>query len=243
MRDRPSAIPLNTHEQGEVDDNLAAALNLGAGEEGPTTPDHWSESDRGGNRSPVNTPGQPSPALNQTLPDAATASVRAPETPAGTGTPAVTCSASMAALAAQRPDPQSSNRREMNTQAVAENQLNQSRLNAETQMVEANIQLASALREGLAPTDNTPERQRLQTRQMELDVELREVEIQRTRETLQQEKVTGAAFARAKMLQDFIRLGLPLADAVNITNQLLGPVGTGVNVVDDSVDIDSVDLD
>ncbi|KAH9464450.1 hypothetical protein Pst134EB_003984 [Puccinia striiformis f. sp. tritici] len=259
MRDRPSAIPLNTHEQGEVDDNLAAALNLGAGEEGPTTPDHWSESDRGGNRSPVNTPGQPSPALNQTLPDAATASVRAPETPAGTGTPAVTCSASMAALAAQRPDPQSSNRRvsyseritdrlfpsqeEMNTQAVAENQLNQSRLNAETQMVEANIELASALREGLAPTDNTPERQRLQTRQMELDVELREVEIQRTRETLQQEKVTGAAFARAKMLQDFIRLGLPLADAVNITNQLLGPVGTGVNVVDDSVDIDSVDLD
>ncbi|KAI7966197.1 hypothetical protein MJO29_001945 [Puccinia striiformis f. sp. tritici] len=249
MRDRPSAIPLNTHEQGEVDDNLAAALNLGAGEEGPTTPDHWSESDRG----------QPSPALNQTLPDAATASVRAPETPAGTGTPAVTCSASMAALAAQRPDPQSSNRRvsyseritdrlfpsqeEMNTQAVAENQLNQSRLNAETQMVEANIELASALREGLAPTDNTPERQRLQTRQMELDVELREVEIQRTRETLQQEKVTGAAFARAKMLQDFIRLGLPLADAVNITNQLLGPVGTGVNVVDDSVDIDSVDLD
>ncbi|POW07257.1 hypothetical protein PSHT_10009 [Puccinia striiformis] len=135
----------------------------------------------------------------------ATASVRAPETPAGTGTPAVTRSASMAALAAQRPDPQSSNRRvsyaeritdrlfpsqeEMNTQAVAENQLNQSRLNAETQMVEANIQLASALREGLAPTDNTPERQRLQTRQMELDVELREVEIQRTRETLQQEKL------------------------------------------------------
>ncbi|KAI7949249.1 hypothetical protein MJO28_008070 [Puccinia striiformis f. sp. tritici] len=243
----------------EVDDNLAAALNLGADEEGPTTPDHWSDSNRGGNRLPVNTPGQPSPGLNQTLPDPATASVRAPETPAGTGTPAVTRSASMAALAAQRPDPQSSNRRvsyaeritdrlfpsqeEMNTQAVAENQLNQSRLNAETQMVEANIQLASALREGLAPTDNTPERQRLQTRQMELDVELREVEIQRTRETLQQEKVTGAAFARAKMLQDFIRSGLPLADAVNITNQLLGPVETGVNVVDDSVDIDSVDLD
>ncbi|KAA1101563.1 hypothetical protein PGT21_024340 [Puccinia graminis f. sp. tritici] len=168
----------------------------------------------------------------------------------------------MATLAAQRPDPQSSNRRvsyaeritdrlfpsreEMNTQLVAENQLNQSRLNAETQMVEANIQLASALREGLATTDNTPERQRLQTRQMQLDVQLREVEIQRTRATLQQEQATGAAFARAKMLQDFIRSGLTLADAVTITDQLLGPMGTGgtgIDVVDDSVDVDSVDLD
>jgi hypothetical protein len=160
----------------------------------------------------------------------------------------------MAALAAQRPDPQSSNRRvsyaeritnqlfpsreEMNTQSVAENKLNQSRLDAETQMVEANIQLVSALRAGLAPTDNTPERQRLQTWQMELDVQLQEVEIQRTRATLQQDQATGAAFARAKMLQDFIQSGLPLADAVTITDQLLGPVGTGFNVVDNSVDLD-----
>ncbi|KAA1107339.1 hypothetical protein PGT21_010644 [Puccinia graminis f. sp. tritici] len=105
-------------------------------------------------------------------------------------------------------------------------------------MVEANIQLAAALHEGLAQTDNIPKRQRLQTRQMELDVQIREVEIQRTRATLQQEQATGAAFACAKMLQDFIQSGLPLADAVTITDQLLGPVGTGINVVDGSVDLD-----
>ncbi|EFP86810.2 uncharacterized protein PGTG_13192 [Puccinia graminis f. sp. tritici CRL 75-36-700-3] len=85
MLDRPSAVPLNTHEQGD-DDDLTCALNLDRNKDRPTTPEHWSASKRGGPASPVNTLGLPSPDVIQSLPATARSTA---QTPVGTGTPAV----------------------------------------------------------------------------------------------------------------------------------------------------------
>ncbi|POW07667.1 hypothetical protein PSTT_08112 [Puccinia striiformis] len=233
MLDRPSATPLDTHEQGEGNDDLAQALNLG-NEDRPTTPDHWSESERGGNASPVNTLGQPSPDLTQTLPSVSQpsrAQGSTTTTPLGSGTPPVAPSpsaraASMSAIASQRPDPQSQRR------------LNRERLDADTRMVDANIELANAIRQGLAPTVSPPETTTLQRRQLELNVQLREVEIARARAALEAERATGAAFARAKMIQDFMRAGLSPDDALRFTNDTLAsapPNPLGSHGTDDSV--------
>ncbi|KAI7938903.1 hypothetical protein MJO28_014482 [Puccinia striiformis f. sp. tritici] len=260
MLDRPSATPLDTHEQGEGNDDLAQALNLG-NEDRPTTPDHWSESERGGNASPVNTLGQPSPDLTQTLPSVSQpsrAQGSTTTTPLGSGTPPVAPSplaraASMSAIASQRPDPQSQrrvsyaeqitdrlfpSREDMAAQSAAEIQLNRERLDADTRMVDANIELANAIRQGLAPTVSPPETTTLQRRQLELDVQLREVEIARARAALEAERATGAAFARAKMIQDFMRAGLSPDDALRFTNDTLAsapPNPLGSHGTDDSV--------
>ncbi|KAI7938585.1 hypothetical protein MJO28_014164 [Puccinia striiformis f. sp. tritici] len=260
MLNRPSATPLDTHEQGEGNDDLAQALNLG-NEDRPTTPDHWSESERGGNASPVNTLGQPSPDLTQTLPSVAQpsrAQGSTTTTPLGSGTPPVAPSpsawaASMSAIASQRPDPQSQrrvsyaeritdrlfpSREDMAAQSAAEIQLNRERLDADTRMVDANIELANAIRQGLAPTVSPPETTTLQRRQLELNVQLREVEIARARAALEAERATGAAFARAKMIQDFMRAGLSPDDALRFTNDTLAsapPNPLGSHGTDDSV--------
>ncbi|KAH9464676.1 hypothetical protein Pst134EB_004195 [Puccinia striiformis f. sp. tritici] len=236
MLDRPSAVPLNTHEQGDVDENLAGALNLGPNKDRPTTPDHWSDSERGGNASPVNTLGQPLPDLNMSVPT----SNRATATPAETATPSVAPSpsarvTSMSALASQRPDTQSQrrvsyaeqiidrlfpSRKEMAAQTTAELDLNCDRLAIDNRMVDATIQLVNALSQQLAPAVPPPGSSDLQKRQLELDVGLREVELNRAQAALEADRVTGVAFARAKMIQDFIRTGILPAEALNITNQL-----------------------
>ncbi|KAH9472130.1 hypothetical protein Pst134EA_002755 [Puccinia striiformis f. sp. tritici] len=240
MLDRPSAVPLNTHEQGDVDENLAGALNLGPNEDRPTTPDHWSNSERGGNASPVNTLGQPLPDLNMSVPTSNRATATATATPAKTATPSVAPSpsarvTSMSALASQRPDTQSQRRvsyaeritdrlfpscEEMAAQTTAELDLNRDRLAIANRMVDANIQLVNALSQQLAPAVPPPGSSDLQKRQLELDVGLREVELNRTQAALEAERVTGTAFARAKMIQDFIRTGISPAKALNITIQL-----------------------
>ncbi|KNE89896.1 hypothetical protein PSTG_16644 [Puccinia striiformis f. sp. tritici PST-78] len=240
MLNRPSAVPLNTHEQGDVDENLAGALNLGPNEDRPTTPDHWSNSERGGNASPVNTLGQPSPDLNMSVPTSNRATATATATPAKTATPSVAPSpsarvTSMSALASQRPDTQSQRRvsyaeritdrlfpscEEMAAQTTAELDLNRDRLAIANRMVDANIQLVNALSQQLAPAVPPPGSSDLQKRQLELNVGLREVELNQTQAALEAERVTGTAFARAKMIQDFIRTGISPAEALNITIQL-----------------------
>ncbi|EFP78761.1 uncharacterized protein PGTG_04717 [Puccinia graminis f. sp. tritici CRL 75-36-700-3] len=240
MLDRPSAVPLNTHEQGD-DDDLTRALNLDRNEDRPTTPEHWSASERGGPASPVNTLGLPSPDVIQSLPATARSTA---ETPVGTGTPAVAPSpsnrvASRSALAAQRPDAQAQrrvsyseritdrlfpSRDEMASQTTAEIQMNRDRLDTDNRMVDANISLINALSQGLAPTAISPEQISLQNRQLQLDLQLREVEVARARAALAAEEASGAAFAWARMVQDFIGSGLAPAEALEMTNQILGPV-------------------
>ncbi|KAH9445252.1 hypothetical protein Pst134EA_031524 [Puccinia striiformis f. sp. tritici] len=207
MLNRPSAVPLNTHEQGDVDENLAGALNLGPNEDRPTTPDHWSNSERGGNASPVNTLGQPSPDLNMSVPTSNRATATATATPAETATPSVAPSpsawvTSMSALASQRPDTQSQrrvsyaeritdrlfpSREEMAAQTTAELDLNRDRLAIDNRMVDANIQLVNALSQQLAPAVPPPGSSDLQKRQLELNVGLREVELNQTQAALEAE--------------------------------------------------------
>ncbi|EFP74158.1 uncharacterized protein PGTG_00114 [Puccinia graminis f. sp. tritici CRL 75-36-700-3] len=240
MLDRPSAVPLNTHEQGD-DDDLTRALNLDRNEDCPTTPEHWSASKRGGPASPVNTLGLPSPDVIQSLPATARSTA---QTPVGTGTPAVAPSpsnrvASMSALAAQRPDAQAQrqvsyaeritdrlfpSRDEMASQTTAEIQMNRDQLDTDNQMVNANIALINALSQDLAPTANLPEQISLQNHQLRLDVQLREVEVAHAQAPLAAEEASGAAFARVRMVQDFIGSGLAPAEALEMTNQILGPV-------------------
>jgi hypothetical protein len=139
----------------------------------------------------------------------------------------------MSALAAQRPDAQAQrrvsyaeritdrlfpSRDEMASQTTAEIQMNRARLDTDNRMVDANIALINALSQGLAPTANSPEQISLQNRQ------LREVEVARARAALAAEEASGAAFARARMVQDFIGSGLAPAEALEMTNQILGPV-------------------
>ncbi|KAI9621138.1 hypothetical protein H4Q26_013336 [Puccinia striiformis f. sp. tritici PST-130] len=205
MLDRPSATPLDTTNK---------ALNLG-NEDRPTTPDHWSESERGGNASPVNTLGQPSPDLTQTLP-----SVSQPSRAQGSTTTTPLGSAP-GQLRRANHRPTLPSREDMAAQSAAEIQLNRERLDADTRMVDANIELANAIRQGLAPTVSPPETTTLQRRQLELNVQLREVEIARARAALEAERATGAAFARAKMIQDFMRAGLSPDDALRFTNDTL----------------------
>ncbi|WAQ81823.1 hypothetical protein PtA15_2A135 [Puccinia triticina] len=176
-------MPLNNYEQGDNNDNLARALNLDQNRDPncPTTPDQWSNSEQGGNNSPVNTLGQPSPDFTQALPAA-----DRPEPEAlvatGTQTPAPSPSvwaASMQALASQQPNNQG-----------------QRRVSYER-------------------------------RQLELNVQIRELEILRAWATFEAEQASGAAFTQARMLQDFIRLGLTPAEACNMTDEVLGVVGSG----------------
>ncbi|KAI9607901.1 hypothetical protein PSHT_01797 [Puccinia striiformis] len=77
-------------------------------------------------------------------------------------------------------------------------------------MVNANIDLANALREGLAPTAHNPEQITLQRKQLELDVELRKW-------------ASSLALTRARLLQDFIQTGLSPAEALDMTNRILPP--------------------
>ncbi|KAI9626169.1 hypothetical protein H4Q26_015918 [Puccinia striiformis f. sp. tritici PST-130] len=157
MLDRPSAVPLNTHEQGD---------------DRPTTPDHWSDSERGGNASPVNTLGQPLPDLNMSVPT----SNRATATPAETATPSVAPSPSArvhlhVSSGFTRPDTQSQrrvsyaeqiidrlfpSRKEMAAQTTAELDLNCDRLAIDNRMVDATIQLVNALSQQLAPAVPPP---------------------------------------------------------------------------------------
>ncbi|KAH9453681.1 hypothetical protein Pst134EA_024550 [Puccinia striiformis f. sp. tritici] len=238
MLDRPSAVPLNIHEQGNADENLAGALNLGPNEDRPTTSDHWSESERGGNALPVNTLGNPLPDINPTL--LTTNGASATATPTGADTPVVAPSPSarailMTALASQRPDPQSKcrvsyaeqitdqlfpSREEMAAQTTAELDLHRDCLDNDSRMVDANIQLVNALSQQLAPTGPPAGTSHLQQRQLELDVGIREVELSRAQAALAAEQATGVAFARARMIQDFVRSGISPAEALTITNEL-----------------------
>ncbi|POW17029.1 hypothetical protein PSTT_00794 [Puccinia striiformis] len=238
MLDRPSAVPLNIHEQGNADENLAGALNLGPNEDRPTTSDHWSESERGDNALPVNTLGNPLPDINPTL--LTTNGASATATPTGADTPVVAPSPSarailMTALASQRPDPQSKcrvsyaeritdqlfpSREEMAAQTTAELDLHRDCLDNDSRMVDANIQLVNALSQQLAPTGPPAGTSHLQQQQLELDVGIREVELSRAQAALAAEQATGVAFARARMIQDFVRSGISPAEALTITNEL-----------------------
>ncbi|OAV89353.1 hypothetical protein PTTG_06921 [Puccinia triticina 1-1 BBBD Race 1] len=140
----------------------------------------------------------------------------------------------MSTLASQRPEPQAQRRpkhaeqiteqifptrEEMAAQTTAEMELNHNCLNTDARMVDASIALASVMRKGLGASGD-PESNQLQTRQMQLDLEYREIEIACIRASLEAKKAerfTGAAFAQAKMVQDFIRFGLDPEEALRMT--------------------------
>ncbi|KAI9620803.1 hypothetical protein H4Q26_013473 [Puccinia striiformis f. sp. tritici PST-130] len=202
MLDRPSAVPLNIHEQGNADENLAGALNLGPNEDRPTTSDHWSESERGDNALPVNTLGNPLPDINPTL--LTTNGASATAHPQGQ-TPA---------LASQRPDPQSKCR-----VSYAERITDQLFPSREEMAAQTTAELDLHLKQ-LAPTGPPAGTSHLQQRQLELDVGIREVELSQAQAALAAEQATGVAFARARMIQDFVRSGISPAEALTITNEL-----------------------
>ncbi|KAI9629839.1 hypothetical protein KEM48_012565 [Puccinia striiformis f. sp. tritici PST-130] len=208
MLDRPSAVPLNIHEQGNADENLAGALNLGPNEDRPTTSDHWSESERGDNALPVNTLGNPLPDINPTL--LTTNGASATATPTGADT----------RYAERITDQLFPSREEMAAQTTAELDLHRDCLDNDSRMVDANIQLVNALSQQLAPTGPPAGTSHLQQRQLELDVGIREVELSQAQAALAAEQATGVAFARARMIQDFVRSGISPAEALTITNEL-----------------------
>ncbi|OAV90432.1 hypothetical protein PTTG_02640 [Puccinia triticina 1-1 BBBD Race 1] len=243
MLDRPSSIPLDMHEQDVgANEDLALALNLVPTQDRPSTPSQWSNSNRGENNdenaSPVVTLGNPSPGFG-TNPLAPAPSPGTPITMTTvSGWPSAR--AEVVAIASQRLDthPQRRpnyakriterlfpSREEMAAQSAAEMDLNRDRLETDARMVDANVQLARALCQEIEPSENPQEQTELRMKQMHLDVEFQELEITQARAALEAEKATSQAFSRAKMVQDFIRAGLPLDDALRLTGELLGPAG------------------
>ncbi|WAR53948.1 hypothetical protein PtB15_3B457 [Puccinia triticina] len=93
--------------------------------------------------------------------------------------------------------------------------------------VDANIALVNVVTEGLAPAPSDSNQIALQRRQLELNVQIRELEIQHARAAFEAEQASGAAFTQARMLQDFIQSGLTPAKARNMTDEVLGVVGSG----------------
>ncbi|OAV87897.1 hypothetical protein PTTG_08855, partial [Puccinia triticina 1-1 BBBD Race 1] len=95
-------------------------------------------------------------------------------------------------------------REDMMAQTNAELELTRERLNSDIRMVDANVQLAAALRNGLDGETGDPERHTLQIKQMRLEIQFREMEIARVRASIAESKqLSSGPFARAKMVQDF----------------------------------------
>ncbi|KAH9445771.1 hypothetical protein Pst134EA_022743 [Puccinia striiformis f. sp. tritici] len=86
-------------------------------------------------------------------------------------------------------------------------------------MVNANIKLANALRQGLAPTQDDQQIS-LQRCQLELNVQLREVEIEQARAALEAQRALSAAMTQTRILQDFIQSGLKPAEALNMISHV-----------------------
>jgi hypothetical protein len=66
-----------------------------------------------------------------------------------------------------------------------------------------------------------PEDARQERLERRLDTQMRELELRRAREELERNNATADAFTKAKMIQQFLRCGLSLEDALRATNECL----------------------
>ncbi|OAV96373.1 hypothetical protein PTTG_26370 [Puccinia triticina 1-1 BBBD Race 1] len=216
MVDRPAAIPLDVHKQGnkgEID--LAAALSLHGTQETPTMPAEWEETARNVSDNPQDHPDTTSikqPPLPPTMP---------PENSPAQTNGQTNCRTNYAKRITERIFP---TREDMMAQTNAELELTRERLNSDIRMVDANVQLAAALSNGLDGETGDPERHTLQIKQMRLEIQFREMEIACVRASIaESEQLSSGLFAQAKMVQDFVQSGLTLEDALNMTTRFLGP--------------------
>ncbi|KAA1114121.1 hypothetical protein PGTUg99_022302 [Puccinia graminis f. sp. tritici] len=223
MVDRPAAIPLDIHEQGdERGTNLAAALSLTRPEETEMIPLDGADDlvdARADTHSNVNLDDTDNAGLtlSQVTPQQSVSPNASPLPQAQSNRR----SANYAERITERIFP---TREEMMAQSQAELELTCERLNSDIRMVDANVELAAALRNGFNGDTGNHERDTLQIQQLRLEIEFREVEIARVRASiLEAEQQSSGPFSRAKMVQDFVRSGLSLQEALETTIRFLGP--------------------
>ncbi|PLW54358.1 hypothetical protein PCANC_04928 [Puccinia coronata f. sp. avenae] len=78
-------------------------------------------------------------------------------------------------------------------------------------------------------TSSDPRLLELTIKEKELDVKAKELDLSQRRLKENRQRLHAGAFERAKMMQDFIRTGLDLDKARDLTDSLLGPQQEGTN--------------
>ena len=142
MIDRPSAVPLNIHEQGnEEKGDLASALNLAPPEERPSTPSDSSISNNTTNQLSIDTHANASP--NFSTSNSSQSTINASQHTSGSQSQRRTSQVERIM------DCLFPSREEMMAQSNTEINLSRECLNSDMHMTAAHIDLAGALRQSL----------------------------------------------------------------------------------------------
>ena len=114
-------------------------------------------------------------------------------------------------------------KREMREDRAATNEMTRRMVELDERLVQVAAEVTSALfskdKQNLA---SDPDLLQLQLREKALQVEEQQIEVDRKRHESEHRKQNANAFARAQMIQDFLKSGLTYEQALEATSSLLG---------------------